>query len=194
MSSAPSGQTWIGLDAALRAASAIHGMEASCFVTVSASAATYQRTTGALPGLEPGLTVGRETSLVARMLDGAPAADGDVPADPALGTSAEYTRLGVHSYVAVPVLAPDGELLGVLAGLDRRAIAVHPDVITFLRGIADALGASRSFAAAPGRGEALPPSGTERPADATPTPTASATVAPVPGVQEEPTPAATAAP
>ncbi|WP_313954613.1 ANTAR domain-containing protein [Frankia sp. EI5c] len=42
----------------------------------------------------------------------------------------------------MPVIGPDGAVLGILAGLDRSAVAVPPESLGVLRAIADSLGAS----------------------------------------------------
>ncbi|WP_322762717.1 ANTAR domain-containing protein [Frankia sp. Cr2] len=131
---------WSAVDVALQAAGAVHRMEATAFVVLSASTATYQRTTGALPGLDAGLTLPRGESVGARVLDGAPAALTEVSDDPAVAGTDEPARLGVRSYVAVAVLGDDGRLHGLLVGLDRSQITLAPSAITLLRGIADAVG------------------------------------------------------
>ncbi|WP_322767145.1 hypothetical protein [Frankia sp. Cr1] len=132
---------WSAVDVALQAAGAVHRMEATAFVVLSASTATYQRTTGALPGLDAGLTLPRSESVGARVLDGAPVALTEVSDEPAVAGTDEPARLGVRSYVAVAVLGGDGRLHGLLVGLDRAQVTLAPSAIILLRGIADAVGA-----------------------------------------------------
>ncbi|WP_322778502.1 ANTAR domain-containing protein [Frankia sp. Cas4] len=132
---------WSAVDVALQAAGAVHRMEATAFVVLSASTATYQRTTGALPGLDAGLTLPRSESVGARVLDGAPVALTEVSDEPAVAGTDEPARLGVRSYVAVAVLGGDGRLHGLLVGLDRAQVTLTPSAIILLRGIADAVGA-----------------------------------------------------
>jgi ANTAR domain len=134
-------------------------MEATGFVVLSTSTATYLRVSGSLPGLDAGLTIPRGRSLVARVLDGAPAASSDVPAQPNLLDTVEHEQLGVHSYVVTPILDPGGNLLGLLVGLDRAAVTAPPAVVSLLRGIGDALGASGQVPARDGEDVGARPNG-----------------------------------
>ncbi|WP_261564808.1 ANTAR domain-containing protein [Frankia gtarii] len=142
MSSVPSEQAWSTVDAALRAARALNRMETACFVVVSATTTSYLRVTGAFADLGEGTHYPRADSIIARMLDGAPtAAAGVGPGHPAADT-AEHRLLGVRSYLAMPVIPPDGRLLGFLVGLDRDEVAVSADILALVRAIADALAAT----------------------------------------------------
>ncbi len=142
VSSPPSGQARSTVDAAARAAQALHHMEATGFVEISTTTATYLEVVGTLPGLEPGTQYPRSASLVARVLDGAPAIGTNVGMEPSLADTVEHERLGVGSHVVVPVLTRTGELAGLLVGLDRGAVEVVPTALPLLRGIADGLGAA----------------------------------------------------
>ncbi|MDT3441183.1 ANTAR domain-containing protein [Pseudofrankia sp. BMG5.37] len=117
-------------------------MEATGFVEISATTATYLQVVGTLPGLDPGTQFPRSASLAARVLDGAPAIGTNVGMEPSLADTAEHERLGVGSHVVVPVLTRTGELAGLLVGLDRGAVEVGPTALPLLRGIADGLGAA----------------------------------------------------
>ncbi|WP_308222797.1 ANTAR domain-containing protein [Frankia sp. AgPm24] len=142
MSSAPSEQAWSTVDAALRAVHARGQMETACFVVVSATTVGYLRLAGSFAGLEVGTHYPRADSVIARMLDGAPAAASGVgPGHPAADT-AEHRLLGVRSYLATPVLRPDGRLLGVLVSLDHGEVPVTTENRAQVRGIADELAAS----------------------------------------------------
>ncbi|WP_084010529.1 ANTAR domain-containing protein [Pseudofrankia sp. DC12] len=116
-------------------------MEATAFVEISTTTATYLQVAGTLPGLEPGTQVPRAASLVARVLDGAPAI-GTGAAEASLVDTDEHERLGVRSHVVVPVLTDAGELAGLLVGLDRGGVDIAPTALPLLRGIADGLGAA----------------------------------------------------
>jgi len=116
-------------------------MEQTCLVTVSASVVTYVRATGPIPDLVDGLTLPRGECLLARMLDGAPTAATRLDQASALSDTAEHTRFGIRSYVAMPVVGQDGSVLAILAGLDRSEVTVPADVVTLLRAVADGLGA-----------------------------------------------------
>ncbi|WP_420801606.1 ANTAR domain-containing protein [Pseudofrankia asymbiotica] len=109
---------------------------------ISATTATYLQVVGTLPGLDPGTQFPRSASLVARVLDGAPAIGTNVGMEPSLADTAEHERLGVGSHVVVPVLTRTGELAGLLVGLDRGAVEVGSTALPLLRGIADGLGAA----------------------------------------------------
>ncbi|MCK9926089.1 ANTAR domain-containing protein [Frankia sp. Mgl5] len=117
-------------------------MEQTCLVAVSTDVATYLRVTGPIPELVSGLSVPRARCLPARMLDGAPAAGSRADQDPALADTVEPERFGILSYVAMPVVGPDGTVLGILAGLDRSSLTVPTETLSVLRAIADSLGAS----------------------------------------------------
>ncbi|WP_347176984.1 ANTAR domain-containing protein [Parafrankia sp. EAN1pec] len=117
-------------------------MEQTCLVVVSTDVATYLRVTGPIPELVSGLSVPRARCLPARMLDGAPAAGSRADQDPALADTVEPERFGILSYVAMPVVGPDGTVLGILTGLDRSSLTVPAETLSVLRAIADSLGAS----------------------------------------------------
>ncbi|WP_420497166.1 ANTAR domain-containing protein [Parafrankia sp. FMc2] len=142
MSSAPSGLPWSTVDAALRATHALHQLEQTCLVAVSATDAVYLRVTGPIPELVAGLGIPRARCLPARMLDGAPAAGSRADQEPALADTVEVERFGIRSHVSMPILGPDGTVLGILAGLDRSPVEVPAESLGVLRAIADSLGAS----------------------------------------------------
>ncbi|EFC80460.1 GAF domain-containing protein, partial [Parafrankia sp. EUN1f] len=142
MSSAPSGLPWSTVDAALRATHALHQMEQACLIAVSGTQAVYLRVSGPIPELVAGLRVPRARCLPARMLDGAAAAGSRADQDPALADTVEVERFGVHSHVSMPLVGPDGAVLGIITGLDRSSIAIPPESLGVLRAIADSLGAS----------------------------------------------------
>ncbi|MCK9897420.1 GAF and ANTAR domain-containing protein [Frankia sp. AgB32] len=149
MSSAPSEQAWSTVDAALRAVRALDRMETACFVVVSATTASYLRVTGTFGDLDEGTNYPRADSVIARMLDGAPAAVSGIDAGNPAADTAEHRQLGVRSYLATPVIRPDGRLLGVLASLDHADVPVPADTQALIRGIADALGAAGDVPAPP---------------------------------------------
>ncbi|WP_237702992.1 GAF and ANTAR domain-containing protein [Candidatus Protofrankia datiscae] len=149
-------------------------MEATGFVVLSGSTATYQRTAGTLPGLDAGLTLPRSETVSTRVLDGAPVTLAGVGNDPVFAGTDEPSRLGVRSYVTMPVVDGDGRLHGLLVGLDRQRVTVPTFAVTLLRGIADALGvvigtAERDETAERGETERREPPSTPTP---TPTPAA----------------------
>ena len=144
-------------------------MEAAAFVEISATTATYVQVEGVLPGLDPGTQIPRATSLVARVLDGAPAIGTVEAAEASLADTVEHERLGVRSHVVVPVLTVGGELAGLLVGLDRGKVDIAPSALPLLRGIADGLGMTW-------------PGGSPRPAPGAPpgVPTSPAATGPMP--------------
>ncbi|WP_462186492.1 GAF and ANTAR domain-containing protein [Frankia sp. CcWB2] len=142
MSSAPSEQAWSTVDAALRAASALHRMETACFVMVSTTTASYLRVTGPSAGLDEGTHYPRGDSLVARVLDGTPATASGLGPTHAGSDTAEYRQLGIRSHVTMPVVRADGRLVGLLVGLDHSKVIVSADILALLRGVADALAAT----------------------------------------------------
>ncbi|MCK9899744.1 ANTAR domain-containing protein [Frankia sp. Cpl3] len=76
------------------------------------------------------------------MLDGAPAAGSRADQEPALADTVEVERFGIRSHVSMPILGPDGTVLGILAGLDRSPVEVPAESLGVIRAIADSLGAS----------------------------------------------------
>ncbi|WP_308204196.1 MULTISPECIES: GAF and ANTAR domain-containing protein [Frankia] len=105
--------------------------------------------TGTFADLGEGTHYPRADSVIARMIDGAPAAAAGVgPGHPAADT-AEHRQLGVHSYLAMPVIPTDGRLLGFLVGLDHGEVSVSADTLALVRAIADALAATGDIPAPP---------------------------------------------
>lgn len=130
------------VDAALRATSALLGMEFSYVGGLTATTFTYTRLHGHWPGLRQGEQIARADSFCARMLDGAPPSTSDAAGDPSYASVPFRDRLGICSYAGVPILAADGTVLGTLAAMDHRAVPVDPAALTVLRALAQGLAAA----------------------------------------------------
>jgi hypothetical protein len=138
------------VDAALRAAAALLGMEAVFLGHASADTFRYTRVVGGWPGFESGLTLSRADTFCSRMLAGAPQATADAGSDPDYAGVASRTRLGIRSYAAAPVRAPDGEVLGTIGGVDRGSVRVESGALGLLQALADGVGGASAAAEAGG--------------------------------------------
>ncbi len=124
------------IEAALRAAAALTGMELVFLAGVGPELFTWQALHGSWPGITVGETLPRADSFCAAMLGGAPPITSDAARDPAYALSAFRSRYGVTSYVGVPVVTPAG-VVGTLCAIDRRSVAVDAAVLAVMRGLAD---------------------------------------------------------
>lgn len=124
------------IEAALRAAAALTGMELVFLSGVGPELFTWQALHGSWPGITVGETLPRADSFCAAMLGGASPITSDAAQDPAYASSAFRSRYGVTSYVGVPVVTSAG-VVGTLCAIDRRSVAVDAAVLAVMRGLAD---------------------------------------------------------
>lgn len=101
---------------------------------------TYARVVGELDGIREGGESPGEATLCHRMLAGAPSISTDLPNDRHYRDAPGVSKLGLGSYIGVPIHAPDGSVVGTLCGLDRGQVSVGTGALAVLHRLADAIG------------------------------------------------------
>lgn len=124
------------VDAALATAAALLGMEVVFVGEWDDGQFSFARVRGQLAGVSEGTRLPYADTLCARLLDGAPPATADAPADPHYGDAPARSALGIVSYVGVPIRDRHGRVLGTLCGIDRRSVAVAPEAVGVLAELA----------------------------------------------------------
>ena len=124
------------IGAALSAAATLLGMEAVFIGGLTDDTFTFVRTQGRWRGVTQGEGCPRGDSRCARMLAGAPVATSDAAHDPHYNTAPLRVRLGITSYVGVPLRNEAGALLGTLGGIDRRSVPIDGVALATLRHLA----------------------------------------------------------
>lgn len=124
------------VDAALATAATLLGMEVVFIGNLSETTFTFARVYGGWPGLHEGMTSERADSFCHRMLAGSPNHTVDARSDAAYATTPIRAKLGINSYVGVPIRAADGRVLGTLCGLDRDHVDVSEAAIGVLHELA----------------------------------------------------------
>jgi hypothetical protein len=109
------------VEASLRAAAGITRMQFVFVAGIEAEKFTVDKALGAFEGLSIGQSEPLEDSFCSRMLDGAPAATSDAEHDPAYFDVPLRERLGIRSYVGVP-LRQAGIVTGTLCGIDAGSV------------------------------------------------------------------------
>jgi hypothetical protein len=120
------------IDAALRTAAALTGMELVFVASIEDEVFVFEDVLGRLPGIDEGSRWPLCDTLCQRMLAGAPRTTANAAAEPAYRDVPARVMLGVSSYVGVPIRGESGELLGTLCGIDRGEIAVDDGVLGVL--------------------------------------------------------------
>jgi hypothetical protein len=136
------------IDAALSTAATLLGMEVVFIGALDDTTFRFDRVHGSMPGLVEGMSSERADSLCHRMLSGAPAATCDAASDAAYATAAIRERLGIASYVGVPIRGADGTVYGTLCGIDRRRVTVDDATVGVLRELASIVAAHLDTAGA----------------------------------------------
>ncbi len=126
--------------AALQAAADLLGMQLVYVGWLTDESFTFARVHGTWDGLTEGLTLSRADSLCERMLSGAPRV-ADVTKEPAYADACVARKLGVTSYVGVPITDGRGRPVGTLCGVDPDNVDVAPSALTVLEHLADIVGA-----------------------------------------------------
>ncbi len=104
---------------------------------------TFERVhaSGTWPGLAEGDSGDRTDSFCHRLLEGAPAATSDAANDPAYAGAPIREKLGITSYVGVPVRNAAGQVVATLCGIDRDHVEVDPEAIAVLGRLASVIAA-----------------------------------------------------
>jgi hypothetical protein len=129
------------IDAALSTAATLLGMEVVFIGGLDESTFSFDRVHGSWPGLAEGLTSDRVDSFCHRMLDGGPSWTSDAAVDAAYADAPIRERLGITSYVGVPIRLPDGRVVGTLCGIDRSSVPVSEAAVGVLRELASIVAA-----------------------------------------------------
>src|SRR3954453_22675223 len=109
------------IDAALRAAAGLTGMEVVFFSGITETEFTFLRVHGNdYPGVVEGATMPRADSLCARMLDGAPNLTTDLANEAAYADCAFRLATRTMSYIGVPVTTAANGVIGTLCAIDSR--------------------------------------------------------------------------
>ncbi|MDQ1712027.1 MAG: hypothetical protein QOE45_1477 [Frankiaceae bacterium] len=124
------------IDAALSTAATLLGMEVVFIGGLDETTFTFDRVRGTWPGLDEGMVNDRTDSFCHRMLAGAPPATADAAADAHYADAPIRVRLGVRSYVGVPIRDAEGSVVGTLCGIDRSSVLVGEAAVGVLRELA----------------------------------------------------------
>ena len=131
------------IDSVLAAAATLLHMEVVFLGGLTDDTFTFDKVlaTKAWPGVEEGASTDRADSLCHRLLEGAPAFTSDAESDPSYRDSPQRRRLGISSYIGVPVRDADGVVVATLCGIDRGHVAVPADAVDVLRQLAEIVSA-----------------------------------------------------
>ena len=124
------------VDAALSTAATLLGMEVVFIGGLDETTFRFDRVHGSWPGVYEGLAGDRADSFCHRMLAGAPPWTADAATDAAYADAPIRTRLGICTYVGVPIRHADGAVVGTLCGIDRTSLPVDDAKIGVLRELA----------------------------------------------------------
>jgi hypothetical protein len=129
------------VDAALSTAATLLGMEVVFIGGLDDTTFRFDRVLGSMPGVVEGTSSDRSDSFCHRMLSGGPAWTCDADGDDYYADTPIRQRLGIESYVGVPIHRPDGSVAGTLCGIDRRNVPVDDATVGVLRELAGIVGA-----------------------------------------------------
>jgi hypothetical protein len=136
------------IDAALRAAAGLTGMELVFFSGITETEFTFHRVHGnGPPGVVEGATMPRSDSLCARMLEGAPNVTTDLANEPAYADCPFQLATETMSYIGVPVVTVTSGIIGTLCAIDSRSVPQREEALLVLRTLADVIGAAADNAA-----------------------------------------------
>jgi hypothetical protein len=131
------------IDAVMTAAASLLGMEIVFLGGLTADTFTFEKVHAQAdwPGIREGVSFDRNASLCNRLLAGAAASTSDAAADPDYGQVPGREKLGITSYVGVPVRDSSGHVVATLCGIDRGAVAVGDETIAVLEQLAQVISA-----------------------------------------------------
>lgn len=131
------------IDAVLTTAATLLRMEVVFLGGLTEDTFTFERIQAKAewPGLHEGDSADRSDSFCHRLLAGAPSTTSDAANDPAYANVPVRERLGVQTYVGVPVRDADGTVVATLCGIDRGNVEVSEEAISVLRQLAKVVAA-----------------------------------------------------
>jgi hypothetical protein len=135
------------IEAALRTAAALTGMEVIFIGRIDDDYFTFAEVLGEIPGFDQGARWPVCDTLCQQMLAGAPRATANAAAEPAYRDVPGRVALGLMSYVGVPIYGAAGQVLGTLCGIDRGEVIVDDAVLGVLDELAGIV--ARQMNAAP---------------------------------------------
>lgn len=115
-------------------------MQFVCLSGIQAQTYTVNRALGEFEGITAGQSVALQDTFCSRMLQGAPSSTADATLDPAYADVPLRTRLGVRSYVGVP-LRQAGIVTGTLCAVDTRSVGLAAADVQLLASLARIIGA-----------------------------------------------------
>ncbi len=126
------------IDAVLSTAASLLKMEVVFVGALTDDSFTFERVHASAiwPDVDEGKRVDRADSFCHRLLAGAPPSTSDAQNDPAYADTPVRERLGVTSYVGVPIRTVDGQVVATLCAIDRGHVEVDEDTIDVLRQLA----------------------------------------------------------
>ena len=131
------------IDAAMSTAASLLGMEVVFLGGMTEDTFTFERvhTTANWPGVVAGASASLSDTFCQRLLGGAPSSTADAAQDPHYGDSPIREKLGITSYVGVPVRDPAGNVVATLCGIDRSSVSVDEQTLEVLIRLADVVAA-----------------------------------------------------
>ena len=129
------------IDAAMSTAATLLGMEVVFIGGVDEETFRFERVHGSMPGLSEGMSSERSDSFCHRMLSGGPNATCDASVDDVYASAPIREKLGIRSYVGVPIRDASGEAVATLCGIDRSSVRVDDATIGVLRELAGIIAA-----------------------------------------------------
>ena len=140
------------IDAAMSTAASLLGMEVVFLGGLTEDTFTFEKVhaTATWPGVEVGASASLTDTFCQRLLGGAPTSTADAALDPAYADAPIREKLGITSYVGVPVRDPSGNVVATLCGIDRASVPVDEQTITVLTRLAAVISAHLGPMAAEG--------------------------------------------
>ena len=140
------------IDAAMSTAASLLGMEVVFLGGLTEDTFTFERVhaTATWPGVDVGASASLGDTFCHRLLGGAANATADAANDPVYADAPIREKLGITSYVGVPVRDHTGNVVATLCGIDRSSVPVDEQTIAVLTRLAEVIAAHLGPMAAEG--------------------------------------------
>ena len=140
------------IDAAMSTAASLLGMEVVFLGGLTEDTFTFERVhaTATWPGVDVGASASLGDTFCHRLLGGAANATADAANDPVYADAPLREKLGITSYVGVPVRDHTGNVVATLCGIDRSSVPVDEQTIAVLTRLAEVIAAHLGPMAAEG--------------------------------------------